>query len=92
MYGSNVQTLKTAAVAGKLPGTLKLVQSVQHRHARLASGRGTIKTTVTYSVYLLVLDEGQDPCIDIHFGANKSAAVRAFKAALSQYNCNQEVK
>jgi hypothetical protein len=70
------QSAVLKAVETKNQGTLTLTKSVSHKYGRLKSGRGTIKTVVTYSVYLVHADHVQD----LHFTPSKASALRMFKS------------
>lgn len=70
MFGSNTQVLKQV-------GNLVLTKSVQHGYGRTSSGRGTIKTTISYSVYLINQDETEDYS-GVYGIKNKSEALKTF--------------
>lgn len=76
MYGSNTQRLKEFQIDG---GELVLYKSVQHRHAFLKSGRGTIKTEITYLVCFLPADYSSET--DLYRGTRKADANKVFRIA-----------
>lgn len=75
MYGSHVAILKEI---GTVEGhTLKLTRSVQHSHGRTAAGRGTIKTKVSYEVYVMFNDMRDELVQTLHYGT-KSDCTKIF--------------
>ncbi len=72
MYGSSNNTLKECTVDA---GTLKLTKSIQHRHGFLKSGRGTIKTKITYCVYIVT----SESYINIHEASKQSDANKIYR-------------
>lgn len=77
MYGSNVQTIKEVQVS---QGTLKIQKSVQHSHGFLKSGRGTIKTRISYLVVIINLEN--DLYLTLHRTTKKSDAIKIYKLIL----------
>jgi hypothetical protein len=82
MYGSHSQTLKSVKVSPF--ETLELVRSVQHSHGSTSKGRGTIKTKITYLIWVRVYaDDGTLlDIVDVARETRQTTANKIYKLVL----------
>lgn len=76
MYGSGSNILNEKTLP---EGTLKLIECIKHSHGFTSRGRGTIKTKITYEVYIVFTDMRDELSQTLHWTTRKADANKIFK-------------